>query len=95
MLLENIGKYSPKLAKCMQYILTKTGKSFIYFNVVQTYGVNFICDVLKANGLLYYDEAVQSASICFNCRKSAGEHQRTQDHEFVAFRFFKITGEEG
>jgi hypothetical protein len=94
MLLGEIKKYSPKFNQCLHYLLTKPGKSFIYFNQVRTYGVLFICQMLRENGLLEHDEAVRKDSICFKCKQKAESHSE-DSHSFQPFRFFKITGEEG
>jgi hypothetical protein len=55
-----IGKYSPKFDKLLTYVLRERGKSFIYFNAVKLFGTDFICDMLRVNGLLEYGEAVHS-----------------------------------
>ena len=80
-------------------MLTKPGKTFIYFNQVKTYGVQFICQALKENGLLEYGQPVQKDSICFQCRQPASQHETStsskDSHAFQPYRFFRITGEEG
>ena len=94
---EPLRAFSPKFARCIESVLTKPGKSFIYFNQVKLYGVDFLCQALKENGLLEYKQPVQKTSICFRCRQSASHHdmQSRADHAFQPFYFFRITGEEG
>ena len=55
---DRISEYSPKIAACIRDVVMKSGKSFIYFNKVRVYGVLFICQVLKENGIIEYGDPV-------------------------------------
>lgn len=92
MQLSAIGRYYPKLERALQYLKSKPGKSFLYFNTVNTYGVAFIGDVLKANGLIEIGSPPQRDTLCYQCKVPYSMHQ--SDHAFIPYTFFKISSAE-
>jgi len=66
--LNNIGKYSPKLHFLLNELLQTKGKSFIYINGLQDFGVDLVVEALKINGILLYDTNPNNSSICFECK---------------------------
>jgi len=95
--LKNIGKYSPKYARALEIILTASGKSFIYFNRIKTYGTDLICAMLKENGIIEHGQMPTANTLCFKCKHTFSNHQGSiaDKHVFTPYQFFRITGVEG
>ena len=74
MRLENIGAYSPKFKRLLEHLITKKGRSFIYTNRVTLYGVDFIAQMLRENGIISHSEMPQKSTLCYTCKHSYADH---------------------
>jgi hypothetical protein len=103
---DKIGRFSPKFERLLRLLQTVEGKSFVYINNVKTFGVKFVCQLMRANGIIGLQDAVKGDTLCFRCRRPYRQHNTSElfpnpqtfelpmmdDHKFVAYRFIDITG---
>ena len=93
-----LGKYSSKYVRMLDelrnVIANKTGKVFIYHNIVHMSGVLFIEQVLMRNGYLDEFGSANDNTLCMRCGELRKDHPEANDesaeHKFTAARFVMV-----
>lgn len=75
---QNLGQYSAKMLELLillkSLLKPRTGKVFVYHNVVNISGVRFIEQILLANGFLSVDQAETNDTLCTVCGVRKRDH---------------------